>query len=167
MPYGFHLRCPVTDECWSVGGAGWDFDSYEEGQYFRGLFAALGRKHWISIRELFDMTDLALQILDPELSEGSSEAVLLVHEARQDAETLRLGSKHLNYPLETAAEIWLRTRENLRCLAERMDEGPKREKLLAFLEERQAKMDALIARAQVRELAQQAKAQEQGQPDAR
>jgi hypothetical protein len=48
-----------------------------------------------------------------------------------------------------------------------MDEGPKREKLLAFLEERQAKMDALIARAQVRELAQQAKAQEQGQPDAR
>jgi hypothetical protein len=151
MPFGFHLRCEVTKECWFVG-AGWDFDSYEEGQYYKSLFRHLGWKHWVSIRELLAMTELAVQILEPKLWDRGIEMARMVEEARQDAETLRMGSKHLNYPLEAAAEIWLRTRENLRCLAERMDEGPKREKLEAFLAQAEAKMTATLEHAQVRVL---------------
>jgi hypothetical protein len=155
MPFGFHLQCEVTRERWFVGD-GWDFDSYEDGQYYKSLFQHLGWKHWISIRELLAMTELAVQILDPELCERGFEVARMVGEARQDAETLRL-SKHLNRPLEAAIELWLRHRDGLRWVAANTDDAEKRARIEAFLADRQAKMDALIARAQVRVLAAQAK----------
>lgn len=161
MPFGFHLRCEVTKECWFVG-AGWDFDSYEQGQYYKSLFQHLGWKHWVSIRELLAMTELAVQILEPEQWERGVEMARMVEEARQDAETLRMGSKHLNYPLEAAIEVWLRHRDGLRWVAANTDDAEKRARIEAFLADRQAKMDALIARAQVRVLVAQAKPPRRG-----
>jgi hypothetical protein len=151
MPFGFHLQCEVTKECWFVG-AGWDFDSYEQGQYYKSLFQHLGWKHWVSIRELLAMTELAAQIRDPKLWDRGVEMARMVGKARQDAETLRMGSKHLNYPLEAAIEVWLRHRDGLRWVAANTDDAEKRARIEAFLADRQAKMDALIARVQVRVL---------------
>jgi hypothetical protein len=103
MPFGFHHRCAVTGECWFVG-AGWDFETYDEAQYCKGLFAALGKKHWISVRELLAMTELALQILAPELCDRRDEMAQLVWQAKQDEETLRI-IEHLNQPLEAVLAI--------------------------------------------------------------
>jgi hypothetical protein len=160
MPFGFHLRCAVNRECWFVGG-GWDFESYEESEYFKGLFAELGETYWISIRELLAMTELALQILDPELCDRRDEMARALWEARQDQETLRI-IETLNQPLEAALEVWSRSLERMRWMAERCADPAKRQQIEAMIEEREAAMDALIARAQARELASQAKAEERG-----
>ena len=124
----------------------------ERAEYIAGLFKQLAVTHWLTVREIDEMTELALRAIKPELYDRLEEFNQLVAEAKRDRDLLKLP-----LPVDEALAIWVRERDRLRHVASLITDPAKRQRIVAFLEEQEAAMDALIARAQVRVLAAQAK----------
>jgi hypothetical protein len=140
MPYSTPWRSPVPHDNDGLH----EFFGYtpEDAEITAQLCQYLAVTYWITIREAAEMVDLTLQALCPVIYEHTLELEELIDEAKRDRDLLKLP-----LPAEEALAIWLRERDRLRLVASFIDNPTKRARIEKFLEEREAAMDALRAKA--------------------